>query len=119
MWGSLTFVAMLANLLNMSMKTKVSAADFQSNFGRYADVARDGPVVVTRYGRDELVVMSVAEYERLRASYRRVVVLSETGAVEAVELFEAMANAAPTPEAIALDHLMGEGKTRAKTKAGK
>jgi prevent-host-death family protein len=100
---------MLANFPNtMNAKTKISAAEFQNNFGRYADAARQAPVVVTRYGRDELVVLSAAEYERLRASFRRVVVLNETSADEAAELIEALANAPKTPAAEALDHLMDD-----------
>jgi prevent-host-death family protein len=101
-------MGMFANLANMSAKTKISAAEFQNNFGRYADAAKQAPVVVTRYGRDELVVLSAAEYERLRASFRRVVVLSETTSDEAAELFRALANAPRTPEAVALDHLMDD-----------
>lgn len=92
----------------METKTKVSAAEFQNNFGRYAEAAREGPVVVTRYGRDELVVLSAAEYGRLRASFRRVVVLNETAPTEAAELFEALARAPQTPAAVALDHLMSD-----------
>jgi prevent-host-death family protein len=87
-------------------RTRVSAAEFQNNFGRYADAAREAPVVVTRYGREELVVLSVAEYDRLRASFRRVVVLDETTPDEATELFAALARAKPTPAAVALNHLM-------------
>jgi len=92
----------------MHIKTKISAAEFQNNFGRYADAARQAPVVVTRYGRDELVVLSVGEYERLRASFRRVVVLNEATSDEAAELIEALANAPKTPDAEALDHLMDD-----------
>jgi prevent-host-death family protein len=92
----------------MNAKTKISAAEFQNNFGRYADAARAGPVVVTRYGRDELVVLSAAEYERMRASFRRVVVLNQATPDEAAELLEALANAPKTPEAVALDHLMDD-----------
>lgn len=90
----------------MNAQTKVSAAEFQNNFGRYADAARESPVVVTRYGRDELVVLSAAEYARLRASYRRVVILDETTPDEAAELLQALARAPATPAAQALDHLM-------------
>jgi len=97
---------MLANLANMNATTKISAAEFQNNFGRYADAAKQAPVVVTRYGRDELVVLSAAEYERMRASFRRVVVLDEMTADEAAELFQALANAPASPEAQALNHLM-------------
>jgi prevent-host-death family protein len=86
--------------------TTVSAAEFQNNFGRYAEAAREAPVVVTRYGREELVVLSAAEYARLRASYRRVIVLDETSADEAAELLQALARSPATPAAQELDHLM-------------
>lgn len=92
----------------MSARTKVSAAEFQNNFGRYADAAKQAPVVVTKYGRDELVVLSAAEYERLRACFRRVLVLNETTSDEAAELIQALASAPRTPEAVALDPLMDD-----------
>ncbi len=104
MW--LEVSAILAKIAIMSNVTRVPAAEFQNNVGRYADAARQGPVVVTRYGRDELVVLSAAEYERLRAQDRRVIVLNETAPHEAVELLQALAQAQPTPAAQALDHLM-------------
>ena len=87
---------------------KISAAEFQNNFGRYADAAREAPVVVTRYGRDELVVMSASEYARMRATYRRAVVVDETTPDEATELLQALARAPATPATRALDHLMTE-----------
>lgn len=93
----------------MSTIRKVSAADFQNNFGLYADAARLAPVIVTRYGRDELVVLSAAEYARLRATDRRVIILNETGPDEAAELLQALANSPATPAARALDHLMPQG----------
>ena len=92
----------------MVAKTKISAAEFQNNFGRYSVAARQAPVVVTHYGRDDLVVLSAAEYERMRATFRRVVVLTETSADEAAELIRALAAAPKTPETVALDHLMDE-----------
>ncbi len=49
------------------------------------------------------------EYERLLASFRRVVVLSETTSDEAAELFQALANQSQTPEAVALGHLIDDG----------
>lgn len=98
----------------MSARTKVSAAEFQNNFGRYADAARQAPIVVTRYGRDELVVLSAVEYERMRASYRQVIVLDETTPTEAAELLEALVRAPATPAAQALDHLMSGNETKKK-----
>lgn len=44
----------------------------------------------------------------MRTSFRRAVVLSETTSEEAAELFQALANAPPSPEAQALDHLMDD-----------
>lgn len=101
----------------MASVTKISAAEFQNNVGRYADAAREGPVVVTRYGRDELVVLSAAEYARLRANDRRVIVLDETAPEEAVELLQALARANPTPAAQALDDLMKRKRRNASGKA--
>ena len=98
---------MFANFPNMDAKTKISAAEFQNNFGRYTVAARQAPVVVTHYGRDDLVVLSAAEYERMRATFRRVVVLNETTPDEAAELIRA-GGGAETPEAVALDHLMDD-----------
>jgi prevent-host-death family protein len=101
----------------MAKVTKVSAAEFQNNVGRYADAARQGPVVVTRYGRDELVVLSAAEYARLRASDRRVIVLAEAAPEEAAELLQALVQAQPTPAAQALDHLVKRRRRNASSKA--
>lgn len=50
----------------------VSAAEFQRYFGRYQDEALTQPVVITRNGRERLVVISVDEYRRLRRSDRQV-----------------------------------------------
>jgi len=96
----------------MSARTKVSAAEFQNNFGRYADAARAGPVVVTRYGRDELVVLSAAAYARLRASYRHVIVLDETTPEDAAELREALVRTSAPAQSVALNRLMPEVKQR-------
>ena len=46
--------------------TRVTASEFQQAFGALSDKARHEPVVITKHGRDSLVVMSVEEWERLR-----------------------------------------------------
>jgi len=51
----------------------VSAAEFQRYFGRYQDEALTQPVVITRIGRERLVMISVDEYRRLRRSDRQVI----------------------------------------------
>ncbi len=46
--------------------TRVTASEFQRAFGAVSDKARDEPVVITKHGRDSLVVMSAEEWERLK-----------------------------------------------------
>jgi prevent-host-death family protein len=59
------------------MDMRVSSADFQKKFGSLADKALTEPVIVTRNGRDRLVLMSVEEYDRLKRRDRRVVRLED------------------------------------------
>jgi len=56
---------------------KVSTADFIKNYGSLADKALSEPVVITKNGRDRLVVMSADEYARLKRRDRRVVRLED------------------------------------------
>jgi prevent-host-death family protein len=53
----------------------VSAAEVQKNFGHYREEAQAEPVVVTSYGTPSVVILSVAEYERLKELDRRVLLL--------------------------------------------
>lgn len=48
------------------MSTRVTASEFQQAFGALSDKARREPVVITKHGRDSLVVMSAEEWERLK-----------------------------------------------------
>ena len=47
-------------------ETRVTASEFQKEYGRYASLAKRRAVTVTNHGRDELVVLDAQEYERLR-----------------------------------------------------
>ncbi len=49
------------------MKT-ISAKNAKNSFGRLVDTARAEPVTVEKHGRGVVVVMSVEEYERLKAA---------------------------------------------------
>jgi prevent-host-death family protein len=51
---------------------RVTASEFQQAFGQLSDKARHEPVVITKHGRDSLVVMPVEEWERLKRRDRRV-----------------------------------------------
>ena len=52
--------------------TRVTASEFQQSFGALSDRARADPVVITKHGRDSLVVMAAEEWERLKQHERRV-----------------------------------------------
>jgi prevent-host-death family protein len=51
---------------------RVTASEFQQAFGMLSDKARQQPVVITKHGRDSLVVIPVEEWERLKRRDRRV-----------------------------------------------
>lgn len=44
----------------------ITAAELQKQFGKFRDMARREPVSVTHHGRDDLVVISAEEYNRLK-----------------------------------------------------
>jgi prevent-host-death family protein len=52
--------------------TRVTSSEFQNAFGALSDKARHEPVVITKHGRDSLVVMSAEEWMRLRRRDRKV-----------------------------------------------
>ena len=57
--------------------TKVTASEFQQAFGQLSDKARHEPVVITKHGKDSLVVMSADEWARLKRRDRRVGLATE------------------------------------------
>ena len=56
---------------------RISSAELQRKFDSLADQALNEPVTITRDGQDQLVLLSVEEYERLRRRDRRVVRLED------------------------------------------
>jgi PHD/YefM family antitoxin component YafN of YafNO toxin-antitoxin module len=56
---------------------KVSTAEFIENYAALADKALTEPVVITKNGRDRLVMLSADEYARLKRRDRRVVRLED------------------------------------------
>jgi prevent-host-death family protein len=79
--------------------TRVTASEFQQAFGALSDKARHEPVVITKHGRDSLVVMPVEEWERLKRRDRRVGLTSELPE----EWIEAVRDAKVPDEFAALD----------------
>jgi len=78
---------------------KVSAAEFQRNFGRYTDMALKEPVAVTRNGRERNVMISTEEYDRLKLRDRRVLRLEDF----TEEMIAEIEKAEPSPEAEAFN----------------
>jgi len=79
--------------------TRVTASEFQNAFGLLSDKARHEPVVITKHGRDSLVVMPVEEWERLKRRDRRVGLTAELPE----EWVEAIRGAEVPPEFSRLD----------------
>jgi prevent-host-death family protein len=69
----------------------VSAAEFQRYFGRYQDEALTQPVVITRNGRERLVMISVDEYRRLSRTDRQVLRAGELSDADLTALEETRA----------------------------
>ena len=57
--------------------TKVTASEFQQAFGALSDKARHEPVIITKHGRDSLVIMAAEEWERLKRRDRRVILTAD------------------------------------------
>ncbi|HLZ84702.1 MAG TPA: type II toxin-antitoxin system prevent-host-death family antitoxin [Caulobacteraceae bacterium] len=79
--------------------TRVTASEFQQAFGMLSDKARRQPVVITKHGRDSLVVMPVEEWERLKRRDRHVGLTADLS----VEWLEAVRNAKVPEEFAHLD----------------
>ena len=56
---------------------RVSSAEFLKNYGHLTDKALSEPLIISRNGRDRLVVLSVEEYQRLKRRDRRVLSVEE------------------------------------------
>lgn len=81
------------------MSVKVKAAEIQKNFGKYQDIALAEPVTVTKYGRDSVVILSAAEYRRMRRRYREALGVEDLSEDE----IEAIARSEMSAEHAALD----------------
>jgi PHD/YefM family antitoxin component YafN of YafNO toxin-antitoxin module len=72
---------------------KISTAEFIKNYGTLADKALSEPVIITKNGRDRLVVLSAEEYARLKRRDRRVVRLEDFSEAELALIAQAEAPA--------------------------
>ena len=70
---------------------RVPASKFQREFGRLRSIAHREAVIVTSHGRDDVVLLSAEEYQRLRSLDRRSMHVSqltdkEIAALDTVEI---------------------------------
>jgi prevent-host-death family protein len=65
---------------------RVPASEFQREFGRLGGVAHREAVIVTSHDRDDVVLLSAEEYQRLRSLDRRAVHVSELSDEESAGL---------------------------------
>jgi PHD/YefM family antitoxin component YafN of YafNO toxin-antitoxin module len=81
---------------------KVTAGRFQKEFGHFRTLAHREAVTVTSHGRDDVVLLSAGEYQRLRSLERRAMPASELSAAEV----SALENVEISPESLRYDHEM-------------
>jgi prevent-host-death family protein len=72
---------------------RVPASEFQRGFGRLRGVAHREAVIVTSHGRDDVVLLSAEEYQRLRSLDRPAMHVSELtdedlAALDAIKISE-------------------------------
>lgn len=89
---------------------QVSSKDFKNRFGEYVDAAMAHPVVVTHHKRPRLVVMSVAEFQRLKRRDRKVLDVQNVSDADRQELVAALDANPPERRNAELDHEMADYK---------
>ena len=66
--------------------TKVTAGEFQREFGRYRALAQREAVMITNHGRDDVVLLGAEDYARLRRYEQKAMHVSELPAAVIDEL---------------------------------
>lgn len=77
------------------MSESVSANEIAKSFGRFSRQALRAPLTITHHGEDSLVLMSHAEYQRLKRRDRAVIRTAEAPQW----MRDAVAASEPPPEA--------------------
>jgi prevent-host-death family protein len=96
---------MMQRNIGMTVREKITSAELIRNFGPHADRARAGqPVRITKYGRDDLVLVSASDYDRMKRRDREAVFTVDA----TPDVIEAIRDAEPPKEAYELDHLVPE-----------
>lgn len=77
-----------------------TSAEFQRKLGHYQDRALVEPVMVTRNGRERVVLLSADEFKRLKRRDRQVMGLADFTAAD----LEAIRHAEPPADAAGFDY---------------
>lgn len=83
---------------------RVSAGEFQRQWGKIQDLAIAHPVTITSNGRDRMVLMSAEEYSRLKRRDRQVLTLADFSDADLLALEQVRTPA----EAAAFNHEVTE-----------
>jgi prevent-host-death family protein len=81
------------------MTVTVPAEKVAKNFGQFQDAALSEPVIVTKYGRESVVIIKAAEYHRLKKRDREVLRPQDLSDAD----IAAIRSAAPPAEAFQFD----------------
>lgn len=82
------------------MPQSVSSVEASKAFGRISRQALAAPITITHHGHDSLVLMSAAEYQRLKSRDRQVYTVDDVPD----EIANAIRTARAPAEAAAFDH---------------
>ena len=85
-------------------KIRVTATEFQNAIGLFSDKALRQPVIITKQGRDNLVLLSAEEFMLMKRQYRKVGLTEEISD----EMFAAVLAAKAPDAAKAFDHEVKE-----------
>ena len=65
---------------------RVTSGELQKEFGRYRTIAHKEALIITNHGREDLVLLSADEYQRLRTLENRAFHISELTDKELADL---------------------------------
>ena len=85
------------------MVQSVSANDIAKSFGRFSREALRAPLTITHHGEDSLVLLSHAEYQRLKRRDRAVIRTEDAPQW----MRDAVAASEPPPDAEQCNHELG------------
>jgi len=87
-----------------ALPTRVAAKEFARKIGPYQRLALTRPITITTHGHPSLVVLNVAEYERLKRRDREVLDLKTLTDEQASELLQALEASRPAVASDEHDH---------------